>query len=311
MQIISRFLLVGFLTILGTSAFSGTAAICDNLLQMSRAYQKSKSRQSVVNPLAVMANLDTLATEIDTAEHLASDLVLSSAASELAAMVAELQLVAEVSQNDDVIGSVLFQKMSAQLEVLNRVGDAFGCEQAGVSFNDTDSQMSVLASETSGNVLSRLSGLPAYSIHSFLFTAVFVLLFLVAVFRLNQGRRDVRKICHTSLLMVYGDQCTVTHIVDMSRGGMKVEAAKKDMNRTWVDLYFCGHRVQGKIIWRNAYFAGIRFKTKVSLQIVEDVLQNSRKPLEESGLQGHATSCFSVGCHLNCPRHLPTAISEK
>ncbi|MGB3280279.1 MAG: hypothetical protein WBA92_13900, partial [Pseudorhodobacter sp.] len=90
-----------------------------------------------------------------------------------------------------------------------------------------------------------------------------------------------------------------------------IEAAKKEVANQVVDLYFCGHHVQGKIAWKNKFYVGIRFKTKISQQMLDDVISKSHKALAESSLGEKATPCFHYGCHINCAHHLPTAISEK
>lgn len=124
-------------------------------------------------------------------------------------------------------------------------------------------------------------------------------------------RRYERRSCHTPVLITYNDQCTVSYILDIGRGGTKIEAPKNAVPEEWLDLYFCGNRVRGKAVWRNKFFIGFKFEQPVANSIVEDVVSGSVKSPRTDGIEKNASSCYAPGCHLTCPRHVPTTISQK
>jgi len=186
-----------------------------------------------------------------------------------------------------------------------------GCDTTVALTAPLDTAVSDPVRPTSIGPLSSIREIATFSVGFLILLGFggFCLLFVAN--RLVLGRRSPRKICRTPMLISYGDQCTVTHIVDINRQGMKIEAAQKQVENPWFDLHFCGHKIQGKIAWRNKYYARIKFRTRISNEVLNDVIEKSGSPLGDSGLAKNATPCFSVGCHTSCPRHLPTAISEE
>jgi hypothetical protein len=305
-------LLACYSTVFGTSAFAGESVICDSTFQLRKIHQQSSLTQSISSPLEVITILNRFTTDLKIFSARNSNSAMGRLSDDLSGMVAELGNVTGVQHQDfDAIGSSLFRNLSDHMANLNLVEGIFGCAKAELSLAEFKTPNARYVNRISVELPSKISGVSAIAAS---YSVIAIFLFLISIFvafRLNRRRQDVRKFCRTSMLIVYGNQCTVTHIIDMNRSGMKIEAAQKDVEKVWVDLYFCGHKVQGKIIWRNTYFAGIKFKTRVDQQTLDDVMEKSRKPLGESGLEKNATPCFSIGCHTNCPRHLPTAISEK
>lgn len=296
---------------LGTPAAPETTVICDNTFNLKRTHQLSYQSQSIPNSSKTISTLAALAAELETYEYMTSNSAFASLSAELSNLAANLANIERIEhENSDAIGVTLFHGISQNMHSLNRIESLFGCRST--EFPDSKLKASDLRS---GNIQLTYFGfnsneLPELSAGlAFLTTAVFLAILAVGIF-LKLGRQEVRRICRTSLLIVNGDQCTVTHIVDINQSGMKVEASQVTTVSEWMDLYFCGYKFEGKIVWRNTYYAGVKFRTKPSRNLCNDVIQKSHKSLEESGLEENAPSCFSIGCHLNCPHHRPTALSE-
>ncbi|SMX43272.1 hypothetical protein [Octadecabacter ascidiaceicola] len=142
----------------------------------------------------------------------------------------------------------------------------------------------------------------------FLFVLAIALAALAGRFVMIRLRKDNRKMCRTFVLCDFSGACTISHIVDINRRGIKIEAPKEDVSNEFCSFYFAGIEQPGRIVWRNKYFAGVRFKKRISAADLQKVLDASQQPIETSGLRDKATPCYSDGCHLNCPRHKETAL---
>jgi len=305
-------LLIFCSTTLGSSAFSRTSAICSGIFQLKNIHQQSSQTQSVAHPLEAIAILNRFTTELETSKIRNSNTALRRVSDNFSGIAAELvNMTAERHHGLDVIGSHLFQNLSENMQGLNLVESVFGCKKAEIASIDSEAFSLRDPHRKLPGLWAKISRISAITTNYAVLPMIAVLMALFVAFRLKNRRRGGRKICRTSMLIVYGEQCTVTHIIEISRRGMKIEAAQKNIEKASVDLYFCGHRIQGEIIWRNEYFAGVKFKAKISQQTLDDVIKKSSAPLNESGLKENATPCFFVGCHTDCPHHLPTAISEK
>lgn len=286
----------------GAPAPAATNLICGNSFQLRTIYQQSDDAKSVADPLAALGHLNQLVSGLETAGQSNSNATLDSARADLSATAAGLD-----EGRDGALGATLFRSLSVVMPQIDLVARMFGCAQLETPVRGTASPEQRMSVGFWSNVTSASAATISYS----LLLILGVVPSLIAAFRLNGRWRSAGTSCRTSTLIVYGKQCTVTHIVEISRKGMKVEAAHKEADDTWLDLYFCGHSVQGRIVWRNAYFAGIRFRHQVSQQAVNDVLNKSLEPLGDSGLGDKATPCFYTGCHVDCPRHVPTALEDE
>jgi hypothetical protein len=85
--------------------------------------------------------------------------------------------------------------------------------------------------------------------------------------------------------------------------------AQRGAHNCLITLNFFGFSIPGKIIWRNKYYAGVRFKEKLSQTQLHQAIEKSGESVMGSGLQLNTTPCFSEGCRLKCPRHFPTELS--
>lgn len=69
-------------------------------------------------------------------------------------------------------------------------------------------------------------------------------------------RRFERKLCRTPVLLKYGDECTMSHVRDISRGGAMLERPDRDIPAQGLELYLCGHVIAARIAWRNHLYLG-------------------------------------------------------
>ena len=124
----------------------------------------------------------------------------------------------------------------------------------------------------------------------------------------RQGRCR-RKICRTTALLKYGENCTVTHVLDVSRRGAMLEAPEADLPKEGLTLYLAGHCIPARIAWSNHLFAGLAFDSPISAETEADILVASHAENELSEINRQAPDCFFPGCHEACARHRATKIS--
>ncbi|MEP2531753.1 hypothetical protein [Shimia sp.] len=287
---------------------AGANDICKTTLALKHTYQQATPTRTISNAPETISKLATLTSQLGAVETLNATPTLQRINHDISGLTNTIKTeITEPVQGNSAVGARLYQHLSHHMQTLDQVTRIFGC--ADVATLPPGPTRSATSAATKPRLVT--------AVKSAMSNSVFWLAIIVALMGLVTGiffkcrRREARKMCRTSMLIVYGDQCTVTHIVDMAQGGMKIEASEKVIEQKWADLYFCGHKVRGKMVWRNACYAGIKFKSRVSRETLEDVIRKSNKPLDQSGLETNATPCFSLGCHTNCPRHLPTTFSNK
>lgn len=301
-------LLCCWVTALAAPSFASTS-ICGDIFFLKTVQKQSAQTQAIPNPHATLQAANRLLAKFSALESQVANPALDHASHSLLRMLAKLdRLVASSPPNPEIIAPSAYLDLSGALTALTQIENIFGCDKLRAIFTDVPSNS---PQSGDGELMAVVGSLTAMAVPYALLPFFAISIAIVAAFIYKSTRREDRKICRTSLLIVYGKQCTVSHIVDIGRNGMKIEASKKEVENPLVDLYFCGHSVQGKIAWRNKFYVGIRFKTKISRQMLDDVIDKSHKGLADSNLNKKATPCFHYGCHINCAHHLPTAISEK
>ncbi|WP_289041731.1 PilZ domain-containing protein [uncultured Aliiroseovarius sp.] len=303
-------LLTCYLLAAGTSAVSQPNNLCEYTSELTRIQQASALSQSISGAVHVVSILDNLVMKLEAIEDMNANSTLARVRRGLSNVVQKAEHNANATQhNSNIDRSVLYHALSAQMNNIILIEGMFGCgDGAGAKRIGDAKSRGKLGRLTTVN-WSGPSALPI-SLMGFTLPFIIALTALQTPLLYKLLRKDVRKICRTPILVVYGDQCTVSHIVDISQAGMKIEAPGKDPKGTRVDLYFCGHKISGDIVWRNTFFAGIKFRHRMGQKALNDAINTSHKTLGESGLDQRATPCFYVGCHVRCPKHLPTSISE-
>jgi hypothetical protein len=308
----SCMLLACYFTVLGTTAASETSVICDSTFQLKSILQRSGPKQSISNPLETITILKRIAAELETISGNNPNSILARLQNDFSGIVGKYENVTGKQYQDfDATGSVLFRVLAKHIGGLNRAENIFECKKAMTLTDQLVALNSSYARRKSAGWWSKISRVSAITASFSVLPILALLTYLIASHHLKHRRRNIRKICCTSMIISYGNQCSFTRIFDMSRYGMKIEVSQIHKKNVWNDLYFCGHKIKGKIVWQNTHFAGIKFKTKVSQQALDDVIEHSHKPFAETGLMMPAKPCFHAGCHLNCPLYIPTIISEE
>ncbi|WP_371168902.1 hypothetical protein [Aliiroseovarius sp. 2305UL8-7] len=282
------------------------AQLCGSISKVRLDQQRLASADTLADPYETMAHVALVSAHLRRINR--SNVGSSDA---LFPVISALDRVTGRPQLDNaMVAANLRHNLPAILGDLDRIAPLFGCRTDKQAIVGGTAKPLAVSDTLTGQAVDRLKRASPVVIGASV--AVVLALIIGAGLAFHWGLRDrtTRLVCRTPLLMSRGAQCTITNILDINRSGMKVEVAPEHAERMWFDLFFCGHNTRGQVKWTNAYFAGIQFKSKISPQMLKDVIAKSRTTLEDSGLASNVTPCFSHGCHETCPRHQATAISE-
>ncbi|KEJ89669.1 PilZ domain-containing protein [Sulfitobacter donghicola] len=302
-----------FMAATGSSAQAAGDKICSSVIQLEGISRKGSKSQVEGDRHAAIDLLNTLVTNLKSATDSNANLALVRVGAKLEREARELQSLQGSGQGKGTgFDQILHRFLSRNLGELALVYNVFGCDDLKSVNTIFKASETEYESQSFGGMqaLLRKIQMVSASIWAGLILALSAAAY--GIFKMRKRTRGARKLCYTSMVVRWGGDCTFTHILDISRRGMKIEAAKGDqIGEGWIDLYFCGHKVQGKVVWRNKYYSGIRFRERISPRVLQSVVGTSGKPLEETGFEENATSCYSKGCHLTCVHHLKTEISEE
>lgn len=312
MRKLTTFLLIGFMIAAATPAVADAVAICEGIAKLQLIHSRSKEAQSDDNPTATVEILYALEQKISEDMNSYADPEVIRATSNLSALVAVLRQSGNGQHLlSDAAGPTMFWNLYAIMGDLAAAQRAFGCDPTSRSSSTPEplpaGQRSISSGQKATNNVSILAP-------KLIYAWVLLLIGIVAfgiIWRKKNRRADERKICNIVLHVVYGEQCTVTRIFDISQSGLKMEASAKDVEKKWLDFHFAGHKVEGKIVWRSKLYAGVKFRKRLSKEVLDEVMATNCSPVSQSGIEKTSAACFHDGCHLDCPLHLPTVIFLK
>lgn len=109
--------------------------------------------------------------------------------------------------------------------------------------------------------------------------------------------------CHTSALLTFGNNCTVTHVISVGKRGAKIQAPIMDIPTKSVVLYLAGYKIPAKLDWANNYYLGVHFVDAISDEVVDRILEASHDSDPLARVGENATDCFYPDCHVNCEKH--------
>ena len=105
-------------------------------------------------------------------------------------------------------------------------------------------------------------------------TICVVLLIIVGVLKLMRyGQRDERRICRVPARVTIAGSGYPTIIMNISRGGVMVEAPDTGSDYSEVTLELPGISIDARVVWTNSNFAGLVFEKKITPQKVEEILR--------------------------------------
>lgn len=299
-------------TVAATAASARVDSICSGASELRQEHGRARIAQAIDTPFSAIETFGRLSG--DLRENL---LVYATAdqiriAGAIARSARELRRIADPKNpGHSELSATTYSVLEGLLDDLTQIESNFGCEPARPEGVRSELQPTARASVDSER--HWLNFVPATS-SPLIYLGIFIILLSLAVmtYVIRAFRRQhERHMCRIPLHIIYGEQCTITSIIDISRSGMKVEAAAQDTGQGWIEFHFCGRKVDGMIVWRTKYFAGVKFRKNLTTDALASVLKNNLKPLRDAGIEKTSTECFFVGCHLNCSKHLPTAISLK
>ncbi|UWQ13145.1 hypothetical protein K3556_09180 [Aliiroseovarius sp. M344] len=309
---IQVFLMAFVLSVIGSCAVAGDAQVCHAITNLRLTQQQLGAAGIAGDPSAIAAQLSSLSSQLKRVAKTNANDKQGRVIGELQSAITLLGQETRRAQGDpeNVIRDL--EQYLPQLDLtLQRLEPIFGCRQSS-QVSSGEGAKPIVPARHLGRVATStiLNATPAKMTASAVAVIAMVALTMLVI-RWSLKGREARLLCRTPLLVTYGDNCSVTQILDVNRSGMKVEVAPEHTVGLRVDLYFCGHKATGQVMWRNTYFAGIRFKPKISAKMLQDVLAKNRMSMADSGLPTKATPCFSIGCHKTCGRHHATEISKR
>ncbi|WP_415234599.1 PilZ domain-containing protein [Pseudorhodobacter sp.] len=301
-----------FLVTASLATIANANHVCDSINDLKQLHASSAPAQAIDNPLAALKILGHLERSLAPESFRQSSARLQHSINAVSDLTASLRRLGNAPNlGPAALNAKAFQKVTETLNRLRLIESAFGCNVAQETTLASEAMPPKPSRASLGQYLQKTIGI-APTASDFPIVIALALLIGAALFTLTKRRRKgLRKICHLPLLIVHGKNCTVTNILDISRNGAKIEAAAKEFDKGWAMLYFCGHNIEGKIVWRNNLYAGVRFRKRLGKAALQDALTKNHMPIAETNLARNATPCFQIGCHIDCAKHRPTAISLK
>lgn len=305
--------LFSLLTAVSSLAEHDPAAICARVAELESLARQAGATGRSNDPEASLEKLVRFHAEIEALEEIATIPTVQRAKVDLANLVSDLAgpsgaAIASNTAMSRRIGIVLL----AHGELLGFVKKAFECDAAAIRFPARGSEvLSTVRSQSPVPLKPAATQGEHWPITGNLFLLALLLLSLLIVLRNpEQNRRSVRHFCHIPAVMRNSSRCTKTHIVDISEGGMRVEAPQQWDMREEVKLLFCGYVSRGRIVWRNKFFAGIQLDEAISDGMIHEVVAAKSSASLDAAVQRRALPCHSSDCHRRCPKHRPTALSQ-
>ncbi len=96
---------------------------------------------------------------------------------------------------------------------------------------------------------------------------------------LKFGQRDQRMICRVPAKLQFGGQSYPTQIMNISRGGVMVQAPESEMGDAPVTLGLPSVQITSRVVWTNSNFAGLVFDKKISPQMVDEIAKIKPTPI--------------------------------
>lgn len=305
-------LLIFNVTLAATTAQAGVDGICAGVESLKLVQSRSRAAQSIENPVAAIDSLTRLSADLRGNLVIFPNPELIRIDRSLFTATRSLRRAADPDHAAySTLGALTFSTLTQNLADLRLIETTFGCQPSRPEGVLADLQTGARPSPLIERLWSVITDQSSAVLVYLGIALVMALLAVAAFFRRKFNRESVRQMCRIPLHIVYGTQCTVTVILDISLGGMKIEAPAADAGRDWAQFHFAGQKLEGRIVWRNLYYAGIEFRDRLNAQTLAAILEQNLKPLKDAGIENTSTDCFFPGCHVTCDRHLPTAISVK
>lgn len=122
-------------------------------------------------------------------------------------------------------------------------------------------------------------------------------------------KNRIKRGCCVKALLVYGELCTVTYVLQVGKKGAKLQAPSADLPAEGVELFVAGHRIKVKKDWMNQYYLGLTFVSPQSEEVVAEIIAESQELDPLSRLEENPPDCFYTDCYLNCKNHRETQLS--
>ncbi|MCA0908532.1 PilZ domain-containing protein [Ruegeria marisrubri] len=305
--------LFNLLTAVSSLAEHDPAIICARIAELESLAKQVSATGRSNDPEATLDKLVRFHAEIEAFEELATIPTIQRAKVELANLLSDLAgpSGAAIASNTAMSRRVDIALL-AHGEFLGFVRKVLECDAAAIRLPARGSEvLSKVRSQSPPPLKPAAPQREHWPITGNLFLLALLLLSLLIVLRNpEQNRRSVRHYCHIPAVMRNSSRCTKTHIVDISEGGMRVEAPQEADLREDVKLFFCGYVSRGRIVWRNKYFAGVQLDEAISDGMIHEVVAAESSASLGAAVQRRALPCHSPDCHRRCPKHRPTALTQ-
>lgn len=96
------------------------------------------------------------------------------------------------------------------------------------------------------------------------------------------GRRERRMICRVPAWLRLGDNTYSTQIMNISRGGVMVEAPEPDIADAEVTLGLPSMKINSRVVWTNSNFAGLVFEKRISRKMVKKIARQRQTDTPET-----------------------------
>ncbi|SHE65268.1 PilZ domain-containing protein [Ruegeria intermedia] len=299
--------LIGHLVAGWAQADHGPSAICAQVSELEVLADQAEAAGRPSDPATTAAKLADLHGKLQETTD------LTTLPSAISARNSLKGLVAQGREGDDpLFAQQVTQVLLDHRAFFEAIRASFDCDTVVVQTSGGDSEAAKPETAKAGPPLAPETPEGEHRPLVYNASLVFLSLVLLAFLRRSQEqRRAVRHICHTPAIMQSRNRCTKTYIVDISDSGMRVEAPAEGAERDEIDLFFCGRRLRGRIMWRNTYFAGVQLGKSISERLVNEVVAATVTKSESAQVPTRALPCHTPDCHRSCRLHHPTALSMR
>lgn len=297
-----------FLWAIASQGFADTQTACGDIYRLRLVHSKAMNTHTVSNPDYAQDMLKRLFAELDEMILTNRNGVEGNANGSLKGILDHVQSATRARGTN---GRDVFQNLNGIMDDLSAMDRMIGCEHVARLEMTGAPPRKLRGDRIPSDRDSAGSELSATSVS--LSAGALMMLFIAAAggFHLRKRDRRVRIVCNTPALLRKGKYCTVTHILDINRSGVKVEIASDLAERSWVEIYSSGHRFRGQVVWKNQFFAGVQLKSKISQKTVDDIIARTRMPVVASDLLSAGAGCFAENCQFECPHHHPTSLTSQ
>jgi len=299
--------LIGHLLTGWAQADHGPSAICAQVSELEALAEQAEASDRSSDPTTTAAKLVDLHGKLPDV----TDLVTLPSA--IAARNSLRGLVAQGREDHDALfAQRVTQVLLDHQAYFAAIKASFDCDAVVVQASGGDSEDAKPETARAGTPLAPKTPEGEHRPLIYNISLVFLSLVLLTLLRRSQEqRRSVRHICHTPTIMQSRNRCTKTYIVDISDGGMRIEAPAEGNEGDDIDLFFCGRRLRGRIMWRNTYFAGVQLGKSIDERLVHEVVAATVTKSESAQVPAHTLPCHTPDCHRSCRLHHPTALSMR